>query len=80
MALEATHCTSRSIVRRTLVPFCAEIISDCDPGISAPAAAAYEYLPALPEITEFILDSSPVAPTPSFLTNPMREAKSEPDG
>ena len=42
IAFEATHCTSRSIVRRILVPFLAETISDCDPGISAPAARAYE--------------------------------------
>ena len=42
IALDATHCTSRSIVRRILVPFLAETISACDPGISAPAAAAYE--------------------------------------
>ena len=62
------------------MPFCAGTISDCEPGISAPAAAAYEYRPGVPAIFEFKLDSRPVAPIPSFLTNPMREANKDPDG
>ena len=36
IAFAATHCTSRLIVKRIFVPALAEIISRCEPGISAP--------------------------------------------
>ena len=42
IAFAATHWTSRSIVRRTLVPAFGAMISFCEPGISAPFARAYE--------------------------------------
>ena len=46
IAFVATHWISRSIVSRTVVPACAGMISDCEPGISAPRPRAYEYAPA----------------------------------
>ena len=80
IAFDATHCTSRSIVKRIVVPFFAATISFCDPGISAPKPRAYEYLPSVPEIVELRLDSIPVAPIPSWRTKPTKDEISEPDG
>ncbi|CAB4732242.1 unannotated protein [freshwater metagenome] len=80
IAFAATHCTSRLIVNRTLVPALAAMISRCEPGISAPYPRAKEYLPAVPVIVEFILDSRPVAPIPSARTKPTRDEINCPDG
>ena len=64
IAFCATHCTSRSMVSRILVPDFASTLTCSDPGIIFPRPFAYIYLPLTPESKPFKLLSIPAAPVP----------------